>query len=63
MSKFLAEIEKTFKDQKIDEDFELINGCYNDKTFTFNKYDANPNNNCFLSSNNDKNFKLLSDFF
>jgi len=63
MSKFLKEIEKIYKEQKSEEDFEMINGFYKDKTFSFNKYDKEPNNNCFLSSDNTKNFKFLSGYF
>ena len=61
MSKFFSQIEEIFDNQTKEVNFEKINNHYKDKTFRFDINDQNSATNCFLSRDNEKNFKYLQD--
>lgn len=58
---FFANVDKTFKDQSKENDFQKQDGHYIDKTFNFELDNVNINSNCLLSSSNEKNFSFLKE--
>ena len=62
MLNIFDQIDTYFKDQSIDNttQFEHVGNYYRDKTFCFDSDEVG--NNCFLSTNDKKNFELLKDF-